>query len=103
MAADPRAAKTDAALLDTYLRHLTIERGLSSNSLGAYRRDLAKYLEWLEARGLGSVSDASPADVSAFLVRLREGEGLAASSVSRALSVSSSFWVRSFITRWPGW
>ncbi|PPF44942.1 site-specific tyrosine recombinase XerD [Pseudoclavibacter sp. AY1F1] len=86
MAADPGGAKTDAALLDTYLRHLTIERGLSSNSLGAYRRDLGKYLHWLEASGRGRVSEATPEDVSAFLAQLRDGEGLAASSVSRALS-----------------
>ncbi|WP_249669555.1 site-specific integrase, partial [Cellulomonas hominis] len=35
------------AALDGYLAHLTVERGLSVNTLGAYRRDLTRYVEHL--------------------------------------------------------
>lgn len=91
MAAASSGATSDAALLDTYLRHLTIERGLSANSLGAYRRDLAKYLGWLEASGCGSLSAATPEVVSAFLAQLKDVEGLASSSISRALSSVRGF------------
>ncbi|HAN24064.1 MAG TPA: tyrosine recombinase XerD, partial [Microbacterium ginsengisoli] len=41
---------TPERALDRYLRHLTIERGLSPHSLAAYRRDLTRYLAWLETR-----------------------------------------------------
>ena len=91
MAADPGEATSDEARLDTYLRHLTIERGLSANSLGAYRRDLVKYLDWLEQGDRGPVAAAKPEDVTAFLAHLRDGEQLAASSVSRTLSSVRGF------------
>ena len=35
-----------------YLDHLTVERGLSANTIGAYRRDLARYRRFLEARDI---------------------------------------------------
>ncbi|MDC0387219.1 NAD kinase [bacterium] len=37
--------------LERYLRHLTVERGLSKNTIAAYRADLAKYADFLEAAG----------------------------------------------------
>lgn len=38
-------------LLERYLRHLTVERGLAKNTLLAYRRDLGRYQEFLEVQG----------------------------------------------------
>ncbi|MBM0260001.1 site-specific integrase, partial [Micromonospora sp. 4G55] len=32
-----------------YLDHLTVERGLSANTLASYRRDLERYLDTLAA------------------------------------------------------
>ena len=43
---------TDAAWADGYLRHLTVERGASRNTVVSYRRDLAIYADWLASRGL---------------------------------------------------
>ena len=37
--------------LELYLAHLTVERGLSANTLLAYRRDLTRYTAFLESRG----------------------------------------------------
>ena len=34
--------------LQSFLDHLTIERGLSSNSISASRRDLAKFSDFLD-------------------------------------------------------
>ena len=41
-----------AAAIEKYLRHLSIERGLSDNSVAAYRRDFARYTDWLAAQGI---------------------------------------------------
>ncbi|MCY7288142.1 MAG: site-specific integrase, partial [Cryobacterium sp.] len=41
-----------AAAVDSYLRHVAIERGLSTNTVSAYRRDLAIYSRWLAAENL---------------------------------------------------
>ena len=70
-------------LVDAYLRHLSIERGLAKNSLAAYRRDLDRYLAFLgEER---EPADISPADVAAFMSTLQQS-GIAASSSARILA-----------------
>jgi integrase/recombinase XerD len=72
-----------------YLDHVTIERGLSPNTVASYRRDLSRYQEWCAARGFVDVDDVTENDIADFAASLRHGsEGrpaLAASSASRAV------------------
>lgn len=72
-----------------YLDHLAVERGAARNTLGAYRRDLARYREFLEARGIDGLERVGETDVAEFGTALRAGgDGhppLAAGSVARAL------------------
>ncbi len=71
-----------------YLDHLTVERGLSPNTLSAYRRDLAKYQLFLAERGLSNLSDLPAGVVGDFLVSLRRPGAerqLAQSSISRTI------------------
>ncbi|CAB4623201.1 unannotated protein [freshwater metagenome] len=80
--------------LDGYLNHLAIERGLSKNTLAAYRRDLARYLRWCETRGLVSAQSISEVDVSDFAASLRDttfGIPLAATSAGRTLIAVRGF------------
>ena len=42
-------------LLRGYLDHLVVERGLSANTIAAYRRDLNRYLEWLAAHEIDDI------------------------------------------------
>ena len=37
-------------IIEEYLNFIQIEKGLSSNTIGAYRRDLNKYKTYLEER-----------------------------------------------------
>jgi integrase/recombinase XerD len=77
-----------------YLRHLTIERGLSANTLAAYARDLARYTGWLDTQGITDPRLITPAHIGLFAGSLRTvdtsdgspSEPLAASSVARVLS-----------------
>ncbi|AJK68791.1 site-specific tyrosine recombinase XerD [Corynebacterium marinum] len=71
----------------TWLDHLAVERGLSANTLSNYRRDVERYLSWLEAAGRTHLSDVSTTDVEAYVADLRRS-GLAASSTGRALVVA---------------
>ncbi|WP_433797738.1 site-specific tyrosine recombinase XerD [Actinoplanes sp. CA-252034] len=69
----------------SYLDHLTVERGLSRNTLASYRRDLERYAEGLTAEGVEDLAGVRPAHVAGHLARLRE-EGLASASAARAIS-----------------
>jgi integrase/recombinase XerD len=75
-----------------YLDHLTVERGLSANTLSSYRRDLRRYLVALAARGITGLDQVTEADVSEFLAELRRGDAnhrpLLASSAARAVVVA---------------
>lgn len=73
----------------TWLTHLDVERGVAANTLKAYRRDLGRWVDFLDGRDITSPSAVSEQHVSDFLVRLREGDAdhppLAASSAARTL------------------
>ncbi|QTX04978.1 site-specific tyrosine recombinase XerD [Agromyces archimandritae] len=76
----------DRAAAESYLRHLAIERGLARNTTAAYRRDLERYLGWLDGSGPGSLAAVREADVAAFSRWMSGEAGLAPSSVARILS-----------------
>jgi len=78
---------------DRYLRHVAIERGLSANTLQAYRRDLSAYADVLAARGILTPEAIGAQDVAAFATELRSRpeRPLTASSMARMLSSVRSF------------
>ena len=57
-----------------FLAYLEFERGLSRNTLEAYRSDLLQFGRFLEDRGTTPVEAAS-ADVADFLAALAQGNG----------------------------
>lgn len=71
--------------IERFLRQLTVERGLSKNTVAAYRRDLATYSDVLVERGVEAVAAISAADVDALHSQLVD-RSLAASSIARHLS-----------------
>jgi integrase/recombinase XerD len=79
--------------VDRYLRHVSIERGLSTNTLQAYRRDLTAYADALTRRGVRDPAAISSTDVSAFAhdLRTRPDRPLTASSMARMLSSVRGF------------
>ena len=87
--AEPRLA------LRTYLDHLAVERGLAANTLTSYRRDLRRYAEFLDGSGIEDLDQVTEATVSAFLVRLREGDAehqpLSATSAGRTVVAVRGF------------
>ncbi|MDR4500235.1 MAG: site-specific tyrosine recombinase XerD [Nitrospirales bacterium] len=71
--------------MEEYLTSLRIEGGLAANTLMAYRRDLLKLRNFLEAKQVGNFVDVSKELLQEFLHELREQQ-LAASSVARCLA-----------------
>ncbi|MFB3738310.1 MAG: site-specific tyrosine recombinase XerD [Candidatus Velamenicoccus archaeovorus] len=85
-----------ASQIERFLDHLTVERGLSVNTVQAYRRDLARYRGSLAERGVLDAAAAGPDDVAAFVGRLSssthdDGKPYRITSVVRALSSVRSF------------
>ena len=80
-----------------YLDHLTVERGLSSNTIAAYRRDLARYSRFLASRDITEPSQIDEALVRSFLASVSasthgdEERPYRATSVARTLSSVRSF------------
>ena len=77
--------------VDGYLRHLTIERGMAKNTLLAYKRDLAKYLEALEKVGITDSTEITELVVRNFAQSLVSDKGLVATSVARILAAVRGF------------
>ncbi|MDQ2797300.1 MAG: site-specific tyrosine recombinase XerD [Actinomycetota bacterium] len=77
------------SVVGAYLDHLAVERGVAANTLTSYRRDLRRYLDYLDAAGTSSISEVDSARVSGFLAYLRDGDDdhppLSASSAARAV------------------
>nr|WP_152821374.1 MULTISPECIES: site-specific tyrosine recombinase XerD [unclassified Corynebacterium] len=70
-------------MAQTWLNHLAVERGLSQNTLSNYRRDVQRYLDWLDK----PLAEVTKMDVEAYVADLRRG-GLSAASAGRALVVA---------------
>ncbi len=70
--------------LDGYLRHLAVERGLSKNTLSAYRADLSKYRDFLEQNGYSELK-ITRSQLGEFLLWLNE-QNLKAASSARILA-----------------
>lgn len=77
-------------LIDAFLDHLTVERGLAANTRSAYRNDLAKFADFLRHRGIQHLNATQRQDVTEYLLHRRKG-GLSARSLSRHLAAIRMF------------
>jgi len=83
-AATRTATGIDRGVTD-YLQHVGVERGLAANTLAAYRRDLARYSNFLAGQGAERPEDVTRHHVTAFAQALSDGsDGAAALGVRSA-------------------
>jgi integrase/recombinase XerD len=82
---------------ERFLDHLAVERGLSANTLGAYRRDLRRYLAFLGGRDVRDPLAIDEGTVRAFAASISaatfgdEERPYRATSVARTMSCVRSF------------
>ncbi|MBA3690106.1 MAG: site-specific tyrosine recombinase XerD [Actinobacteria bacterium] len=80
---------------ERFLEHLAVERGLSTNTLQAYQRDLRRYVAFLTSWGIQDVPGVTDEAVGAYVVQLSSSthDGLLyrPASISRMLSSVRSF------------
>jgi integrase/recombinase XerD len=78
-----------------FLGYLELERGLSRNTLEAYRSDLEQYAEYLSSRSLDPLT-ITPVELAGFVSSLAEGgegrRGVAPATLQRKIACLRSFY-----------
>ena len=77
--------------VERFVDSLWMERGLSDNTLAAYRRDLSLFAAWLIDRHSTSIVSADPGHIQSFL-GFKLGQGASPRSSARFLSALRSFY-----------
>lgn len=72
------------AQVEEFLNYLSVERGLAKNSIEAYRRDLAKFSNFLHTRGIDSPDRVKRSAITDYLMQERDKE-LSSTTISRNL------------------
>ena len=75
---------------DEYLKFIQLEKGLSSNTIGAYRRDLNKYITYLQEHKITHIDFVDRQTVQQCLGFLQD-EGASTKSLARFISTVRSF------------
>ena len=78
-------------LIERHLDALWVEKGLSDNTLAAYRRDLTALAGWLQSQPAGDLRRARRADIQGWLGVLLQ-RGRSPRSVARSLSCLRGFY-----------
>ena len=76
--------------LDLFLQFLVVEKGLATNTVEAYSRDIGKYLDFLQGVGVMAISGVRPLHVAGFVLAMKD-RGLAPRSRARTLSAVRMF------------
>ena len=76
--------------VEDYLRYSQVERGLSNNTITAYRQDLTSFIRFLQKENLTSWPTQA-LDIDAFLAEQRD-QKKAASSISRLITSLRKFY-----------
>lgn len=79
-------------LVDAFLANLSAERGLSPNTLTAYRQDLSQFLGYLQEREVTDVRAIAPDHVQGFQAQGRQA-GLRGTSLARK-ATSVKMWMQ---------
>ncbi len=83
-------------MVDTYLLHLKVERGLAKNTLDSYRRDLKKFVGYLRSNDINTLNEVDRRMIMSFMEDLHN-QHRAPATISRNLAAIRSFY--SFLTQ----
>lgn len=78
-------------LLSVFFNYLTVEKGLSQNTLESYKNDLTNYLSFLEEREITSPESVTAGLMREFIMNLMNSKSLAIASIQRHLSSVRQF------------
>jgi integrase/recombinase XerD len=78
-------------LVDTFLNYLSVERGLSRNTIVSYREDINTYIDFLKGRHIDTLSSTTKNNITDFMLSQKD-KGLATNSVARRLAAIKAFY-----------
>ena len=64
----------DLQILSQYLDFLEIERGLSQNTIDAYRRDLTEFLEFCLSKNVEEINKIERTHINGYILKLHENK-----------------------------
>ncbi|MDX1763261.1 MAG: site-specific tyrosine recombinase XerD [bacterium] len=76
--------------VEEYIHYIQVEKGLSENTVAAYRRDLAAFTAFLETEGITRLSAVDRRAVLAYQIKIKRS-GLNLSTVRRRMVVVRGF------------
>jgi len=79
------------ALLDEFLNYLSVERGLSKNTISSYRTDLLHFIDHLKTKGVSDADKVKRQEIMNYLLSLKD-KGISSNSISRALVAIKMFY-----------
>ncbi len=79
------------SLIQEFIDYLGHEKGLSSNTLESYSRDLKQYYGFLSGDSAASLESASQSTIVAYLMYLRK-QGKATATIARRLAALKAFY-----------
>ncbi len=94
----------DVQFLSEYLEYIEIEKGLSSNTIDAYRRDLTDFLDFCSAKGINKFSQIQRNQMNSYIMQLHDKQFNSRSVVRKIASLRGFFkWLSAneFITQNP--
>jgi integrase/recombinase XerD len=77
--------------LDAFLNYLSVERGLSRNTIVSYQEDINAYLDFLKDSRIDSLSSTTKNNITNFML-FQKDKGLSTNSVARRLAAIRAFY-----------
>jgi integrase/recombinase XerD len=77
--------------LQSFIHYVTVEKGLSKNTLDSYKRDLTQFLRFLMKDGFPRIEETNRQHVISYLKGLKE-EGKATATLSRSMASIRAFY-----------
>ena len=81
----------DIQFLSEYLEFIEVEKGLSSNTVDAYRNDLTSFFDFCQMRGVSSINEIDRVDLNSFILKLREDKYTPSSVMRKVASLRGFF------------
>lgn len=81
----------DVQFLSEYLEFLEVEKGLSVNTIDAYRNDLTSFFDFCQNRGVRAVDKIERTDLNSFIIKLREDKYTPSSVMRKVASLRGFF------------